>query len=63
MDASDKSIRVRPREEKKLERLARTHRDARELSEHVSNSASETSELFDSEYKPSTEWGQDPRTE
>jgi hypothetical protein len=63
MYETDRPARVRPREDRKLEQLARKYRAARELSEHVANSASEISELFDSEYKRSSEWGQDPRQE
>jgi hypothetical protein len=63
MYATDKSVRVRPREEKKLERLARKIKSAAELSERVVGTVPETAELFASEYKPSTEWGEDPRGE
>lgn len=61
MDETDKSARVRPRQERKLERLARKHPDPRDLSDHVAGTASETAELFDSEYKPASELAEDPR--
>jgi hypothetical protein len=59
----DKRTRVQSREDRRLERLARTHPDPADLADHVSNTASETSELFDNEYKPATEWCEDPRPE
>lgn len=62
MYEADKSTPVH-REERKLERRARTHPDPDHLSDHFVGTASETSELFDSEYKPSSELGEDPRQE
>jgi len=58
---ADKSIPIKPREEKKLERLACRISSAAELSDRVSGTIPETAELFASEYKPSSEWGEDPR--
>jgi hypothetical protein len=59
----DKPAPIKPRDEKKLERLARKHKSAAELADKVSGTISETADLFASEYKPSSEWGEDPREE
>jgi hypothetical protein len=59
---ADKTTPVH-REDRKLERRARIRPGADDLSDHFVGTASETSELFDSEYKPSSEWGEDPRQE
>lgn len=56
-----KFVHIPSREEKKLERLARAHRTAAELSEKFTGTVEETAELFNSEYNPATEWGEDPR--
>ncbi len=52
---------VRPREEKKLDRLLRQGRSLKELADLVSSSSSSTAALFSSEYHPMSEWGVDPR--
>jgi hypothetical protein len=59
----DKPVPIQPREEKKLLRLARKCKNAVELADKVSGTISETADLFASEYKPSSEWGEDPRQE
>jgi hypothetical protein len=61
MSESKQPARIRPRQDKKLERLARAHPGATDSSEQVVSTTSEIAELFDSEYKPSSEWGEDPR--
>jgi hypothetical protein len=61
MQGTDKPPRVQPRQDRKLERLARIHRSAAELADQVANTATDTAQLFASEYKPSSEWGEDPR--
>ncbi len=63
MYVTDKYATVRPREERKLERLMRNHPDPRDLSDRVAGTSEETADLFNSEYKPWTEWGEDPREE
>jgi hypothetical protein len=59
----DKPVPIKPREQKKLERLARKYESAEELADKVSGTIPETADLFASEYKPSSEWGEDPREE
>jgi hypothetical protein len=59
----DKPVPIKPREEKKLERLARKCHSAAELADKVNGTIPETANLFASEYKPSIEWGEDPREE
>jgi len=51
---------VQPREERKLERLARANRNAGDLSERFTGTVEETAELFNSEYDPVSEWGENP---
>jgi hypothetical protein len=60
MYETDKPMRIQPREEKKLERLARKIHSAAELSDRVACTSSDTAELFASEYNPASEWGEDP---
>jgi hypothetical protein len=59
---TDKSTPVH-REQRKLQRLARTNPSGADLSARLTGTIPETSELFNSEYKPCTEWGEDPRQE
>jgi hypothetical protein len=63
MHDADKPGPIRSRQDKKLERLARTIRSATELSDRVSGTVEATADLFASEYRPSSEWGGDPRPE
>ncbi len=56
-----RTVSIKPREERKLERLARAMPDPAELSDKVAGTVEETADLFSSEYKPSSEWGEDPR--
>jgi hypothetical protein len=49
------------REDRKLARLTRTHPDRVSLSDRVAGTTSESAELFDSDYKPASEWAEDPR--
>jgi hypothetical protein len=59
---ADKTTPVH-REDRNLERRARARPGADDLADHFVGTIPETSELFDSEYKPSSEWGEDPRRE
>jgi hypothetical protein len=51
------------RERERIERLARKTASGRELGDRVAGSSEETAAIFDSGYRPQSEWGEDPRAE
>jgi hypothetical protein len=51
------------RERCHIERLARATPGGRQLAGRVAGSSEETAALFDSGYRPQTEWGEDPRAD
>jgi hypothetical protein len=52
----------KPQDERSLEGLEKSHPDPRDLSNKVAGTSEETAGLFNSPYKPDSEWGIDPRS-